>query len=151
MDKEKLITALQNTVTEVMGTMAFADVGFEGLEEASQFSLSDEAVGLVALSGEVDGMVAVATTEGLVKEFVSRMVGLPADDLIKEDLIDGVSELANMVCGGMKSKAGIGNIQLAPPVSILGGDFTAALKTDNPIMVLKFQLELGRLHVYATL
>lgn len=147
--KERLLEGLRATVTEVMGTMAWSEVNFAGMEETNSFTLSNEVGGLVRLFGSVTGMVGVSANRAVNNELVSRITGLGVDDLTQEDLLDGVSELANMICGGMKTKAQIPDIHLTPPVAIVGSDYTALWKTDRPTLIMTFQLEDDIFQVHA--
>ncbi|MBF0613247.1 MAG: chemotaxis protein CheX [Magnetococcales bacterium] len=137
----KLLDGLRNTVIEVMGTMAWSSVQFAGMEETDDFILKDEVAGLIQLFGHHQGMVGISCKETLGRELVGRMVGLAVEDLTPEDLRDGVAELANMICGGMKTKAQISELNLSPPVAIIGRDYIAQWKTDHATMVLTFLIE----------
>jgi CheY-specific phosphatase CheX len=132
-----------------MSTMAWSEVNFAGIEETNSFTLSNEVGGLIRLYGNVTGMVGISANKAVHNEIVSRITGLPVDDLMQEDLLDGVAELANMICGGMKTKAQIPNIALSPPVAIVGSDYTALWKTDRPTLILTFQLEEDIFQVHA--
>ncbi|MBF0340823.1 MAG: chemotaxis protein CheX [Magnetococcales bacterium] len=147
----RLLNGLRLAVTEMMTAMAMSEVVFAGQESCDAFSLSSEVVGLVRLDGQLHGMVGVACSKDLLREIVSRIVGLAPADLIMEDLLDGAAELANMVCGGMKTKAQIGNVNLSPPVSIVGQEYIAQWKTNRPTTVFTFQMDEGVLRVYASL
>ncbi|MEG3638097.1 chemotaxis protein CheX [Magnetococcus sp. PR-3] len=152
MDKEILISALQATVTEVMGTMAWAEVGFAGQEHSNSLTLNQEVGGLIRLRGESEeGLVGIACNKRIASELVSRIVGLPAEELLPEDLIDGVAELANMICGGMKTKAEMKQLELSPPVAIVGSDYTAEWKTIGGAEVLTFLLEGENFQVHLSL
>ncbi|MBF0417930.1 MAG: chemotaxis protein CheX [Magnetococcales bacterium] len=148
---DKLLNGLRLAVTEMMTAMAMSEVVFAGQESVDAFSLTSEVVGLVRLDGKMHGMVGVSCSSALLREIVSRIVGLSPDELLMEDLLDGAAELANMVCGGMKTKAQIGDVNLSPPVSIVGQEYTAQWKTNRPTTLFTFQMEEGVLKVYASL
>ena len=60
----------------------------------------------VAFRGATSGQVEVVLPERLGTWLVVSLLGLPADATLKENqLIDGVGEFANMVCGAWLSKA----------------------------------------------
>ncbi|MBF0189531.1 MAG: chemotaxis protein CheX [Magnetococcales bacterium] len=147
----KLLTGLRLAVTEMMTSMAMSEVVFAGQESADSFTLTNEVVGLVRLDGQLHGMVGVSCSQALLREIVSRIVGLSPDELTMEDLLDGAAELANMVCGGMKTKAQIGSVNLSPPVAIVGQEYTAQWKTNHPTTVFTFQMDEGVLMVHASL
>jgi hypothetical protein len=60
----------------------------------------------VAFNGASSGQVEVVLPERLGTWLVVSLLGLPADTTLKDDqLLDGVGEFANMVCGAWLSKA----------------------------------------------
>ncbi|GAB0056098.1 hypothetical protein SIID45300_00402 [Candidatus Magnetaquicoccaceae bacterium FCR-1] len=148
---DKLLNGLRLAVTEMMTAMAMSEVVFAGQESVNAFSISSEVVGLVRLDGKMHGMVGVSCSKELLREIVSRIVGLTPEELFMEDLLDGAAELANMVCGGMKTKAQIGDVNLSPPVAVVGQEYTAQWKTNRPTTLFTFQMEEGILKVYASL
>ncbi len=150
-DPEHIAGNIRNSVGEIMATMAMSELVFAGMEKRLNFSLSDEAVGLVRLSGDRNGMLGISTNQVLLRIIVSRIIGLTPEELEREDLIDGIAELANMIGGSFKTKARIPNMTLSPPVAILGKEYVAEWKTSKPTMVLTFQAEEGVLQVYASL
>ncbi|ABK46069.1 hypothetical protein Mmc1_3584 [Magnetococcus marinus MC-1] len=152
MDKDALINALKATVPEVMGTMAWAEVGYAGEEHHDTLTLDQEVGGLIRLLGEnEEGLVGISCNKRIASELVSRIVGLSVDELLAEDLIDGVAELTNMICGGMKTKAEMKHLDLSPPVAIIGGSYIAQWKTLNGSEVLTFLLEGENFHVHLSL
>ena len=150
-NKQKIIQALQVSVVEIMSTMAMTEVIYAGMETSNTFSPSRQVTGLVRLIGAHEGMIAVSCSLDLLKAVVSSIIGLPADDVQQEDLLDGASELANMVGGGMKSKAQIPGVALSPPMSIIGDSYMSEWKTDHPTDILTFQMEEGIFQVFTSL
>lgn len=148
-NREKLLEGLRKSVEEVMMTMAWSDVTFCGANQSPTFTIANEILGLIRLYGYHDGMVGVATDISLAKELVGRIIGLAPEELTQEDLLDGISELANMICGGMKTKAQLSEIKLSPPVAVVGSDFVAQWKTDHPTIILNFQVGDRLLRVHA--
>lgn len=147
-DRERFLEGLKATVTQVLGTMAWSDVVFEGLEVSDTFALNDEMGGLVRMGGKQNGIVGISSKKAVAEEIVARITGLPTSDLTREDLLDGIAELANMVCGGMKTKAEAPDLDLSSPLSILGTDYMALWKTDQPTRILSFRIgeDLFRVH-----
>lgn len=147
-DRDRFLEGLKSTVTQVLSTMAWADVNFEGILESDTFALDDEMGGLVRLEGAHNGIVGISSKKRVAEEVVSRITGLSPADLTREDLLDGISELANMVCGGMKTKAEAPDLDLSSPLAILGTDYMALWKTDQPTQILSFRIgdDLFRVH-----
>lgn len=151
--RQKLLTGLRPAVTDMMNAMAMSEVVFAGQEMVDSFIMSNEVIGLVRLEGHLQGMVGVSCNQSLLREIVSRIVGLEPHELTKEDLLDGAAELANMVCGGMKTKASslTGFISLSPPLSIIGQEYIAQWKTIHPTTIFTFQMDEGVLRIHACL
>ncbi|MBF0448875.1 MAG: chemotaxis protein CheX [Magnetococcales bacterium] len=150
-NKQKILNSLRLTVVEIMATMAMSEVIFSGKESSNDFRLNREASGLVRLYGSHEGMIAICCNLSLLKNIVCKIVGLPDEDLLQEDLLDGAAELANMIGGGMKSKAQIPGVILSPPMSIIGTEYIANWKTNRPTEILTFQMEEGILQIQASL
>ncbi|MEO5367253.1 MAG: chemotaxis protein CheX [Magnetococcus sp. WYHC-3] len=149
-NRRRLLDGLQKTVYDVMSTMAWSEVSFVGMEEVSGFTLKGGVAGMIRMMGEHQGIIGFTTRQHVAGELVSRITGLAASDLENEDLLDGVAELANMIGGGMKSKADIGGVDLTPPLALVGQEFTAVWKTHLPTFVLTFMLEEDVFRVYAS-
>ncbi|MBF0453311.1 MAG: chemotaxis protein CheX [Magnetococcales bacterium] len=150
-NKEKILEALRVSVVEIMSTMAMSEVIYTGRETVDNFYLSKEVCGLVRIGGAHEGMIAISCNLELLGVIVSSIVGLSVDELQRDDLLDGAAELANMVGGGMKTKAQIPGVALSPPMSIIGGDYMAEWKTLRATEILTFQMELGILQIHASL
>lgn len=149
--RRRLIEGLRFTVPEVIETMAYCEAQFIGQDTNINFALSSEIAAMIRLYGGLDGMIAITSEELLVRTIVSRILGAVPEDLTSSDLLDGIAELINMVCGGMKTKAQINHIHLSPPLAIIGNDYTAVWKTDQPPVVMTFQVDNHVLKIHAGL
>lgn len=150
-NSQRLLDALQRTVNAVLETMAWSEVAFLGVEREKNFLLDGEACGMVFLYGGHEGVVGVCCDRELAKELVAGITGLPSAEIIEEDLLDGMGELANMIGGGMKTKSEMADIILSPPMTVVGSAFRGVWKTDHPTHVLNFQVEGRPLQVMASL
>lgn len=150
-NRERLLEGLRHTVTEVMHTMAWSNVALSGEESVPEFALSDEMGGLIRLSGSHTGMIGISSGSKLAREVVARIIGLDAAELEPDDLLDGVGELTNMICGGMKTKAQMADLVLSTPLAVVGTDYKALWKTDRPITVITFQIEECLFRVHASI
>ncbi|OSM06279.1 chemotaxis protein CheX [Magnetofaba australis] len=145
---DKLINALRGAVNEVMGTMAWCEAIAAGEKVVNSLILDDEVGGMIHVGGDVSAMVGISCNKRIAAELCSRIVGLPAEELNDEDLLDGVAELANMICGAMKSKAAVGHLDLSSPAAIVGQQFQAQWKTLHKTHILAFELEGERFCVH---
>ncbi|MBF0155681.1 MAG: chemotaxis protein CheX [Magnetococcales bacterium] len=149
--QEKLLAGLHATLDQMMATETMEAISLQGMEQRSEFILDDEVGGLVRFYGAVhEGMVGVSTSRPVAVAIVSQLLGLPSANLEKEDILDGVAELVNILCGGMKARAGLGPVTLSSPVAIIGREVTAVWKTSKPTLVLTFQTGHGPLRLLAS-
>ncbi|MBF0623821.1 MAG: chemotaxis protein CheX [Magnetococcales bacterium] len=136
-----LLEGLIQTVIQVFETMAWSRITYQGEQPRKHFVLASQTCGLIGIRGARDGLVGVALDRHLGLEIVSRITGLPVPNIELEDLADGIAELANMICGGMKAKAGIHGLDLTPPLAVIGQDATVHWKTAHPVRELTFMLD----------
>lgn len=141
LSRQRLLEALHSTVVEVIGTMAWTSVELTNSEDRPNLMMANEVSGLIRLVGGTGGMVGFSCSRSLCESLVSRITGLAKEEILEEDLLDGVMELANMLGGGMKSKGRVSEVDLSPPVAIVGAHCKALWKTDRPTRVMSFQLE----------
>ena len=142
---------LQAVVLGVISTMAMTELTFSGMVCKAGFLLESEATGLIHLSGTHEGMLAISMNRAFLRVIISRFLGVPGSELSREDLLDGVAELANMVGGGFKSRSRLGGMRLSPPVALLGEACVAEWKTSQTTQVLTFQVDEDVLQVSLSL
>ncbi|MBF0158403.1 MAG: chemotaxis protein CheX, partial [Magnetococcales bacterium] len=146
-----MIHGLRDATTQVLYTMACCQAEYVGLSVVDQFVLADEACGVVRLRGVVDGLVAISCGLDLAQDMVSHIIGMAPDEIRREDLLDGIAELTNMICGGMKTHfGGGGHVDLLSPSSVIGKDYVAQWKTQNATSILLFQVDGRPLRVSAS-
>ncbi|MBF0588587.1 MAG: chemotaxis protein CheX [Magnetococcales bacterium] len=147
--QEPLAEALKTSLLDVLETMAWSAVKLSREEQHSNFMVRGEACGVMRVHGAVTGLIGLATSQYTGKELVSRIVGLSTDMLQPEDITDGLAELANLIGGGMKAKAGISGIHLDPPMAMVGQGILAEWKTEAMTRVITFEVGRDQLRLYA--
>ncbi|MBF0418543.1 MAG: chemotaxis protein CheX [Magnetococcales bacterium] len=149
--RETVFAALQVAVVDVLSRMAMTEALFVHREKMNRFYLDMEAGAMIRLTGDWEGMIGISGSLELVRSIVSRIVGLPAEQLNTADLMDGIAELANMVGGGTKSNAGMANVKVHPPMAVIGKEVMAEWKTDRSTEKFIFEVEESTLLVLANL
>jgi CheY-specific phosphatase CheX len=102
--------------------------GFELIEEKQTFenmkSTAIQITGIVFLTGEKSIVVTISMSEKTAAILTSYMAGMQLSDVRLEDLIDGITEITNMVAGQIKAKLAAGGSHYAylQPFSIIGNN-----------------------------
>ncbi len=143
MKAEILNPFIQSTV-EVLQTMVGIQPrrGTPRLKDSNHTSY--DISGVIGLSGQVQGFVAVSFKEGVALEVVRAFLGETVDGL-DEQVRDAVGELANMVAGGAKralSDAGY-DLRIAIPTVVVGHDHLIARPRGVPCFEIPFETEAG--------
>jgi chemotaxis protein CheX len=112
---------------------------------------SDEVTAVVAVTGEVAGMVLFAMTEPTARAMVSKMMGqdFPELDPLAQS---GIAEIGNVITGRaavLLSEAGFAS-DLAPPMLIVGrGSMISTLDVQR--LVIPMQTEFGKVEIQVAL
>ncbi len=142
----KLVNILMDSVTDVLTTMAGTTVALQGVQPLPEYKPTGDISSVIGISGEHgEGMLSLSFPEALAKLMVARLLGLEPSDLAKEDMVDGIGELINMVSG--RAKTGLsedsGNVyRLSLPSIIMGNGHEVVGRTKNaPYLALTFIAE----------
>lgn len=99
-----------------------------------------EMAGLVALTGETEGVVALTVNRSLLQHAGTELLGAKLSSEAEET--DLVAELTNMIAGRAKSSLGIGGIYLGIPTVIVGRS-AISCGSKLPSLVIPFECEWG--------
>ncbi len=112
---------------------------------------SDEVTAVVAVTGEVAGMVLFAMTESTARAMVSKIMGqdFPELDALAQS---GIAEIGNVITGRascLLSEAGFTS-DLAPPMLIVGrGSMISTLDVQR--LVIPMETEFGQVEIQVAL
>jgi chemotaxis protein CheX len=112
---------------------------------------SNEVTAVVAVTGEVAGMVLFAMTESTARAMVSKMMGqdFPELDALAQS---GIAEIGNVITGrasSLLSEAGFTS-DLAPPMLIVGrGSMISTLDVQR--LVIPMETEFGQVEIQVAL
>jgi chemotaxis protein CheX len=112
---------------------------------------SDDVTAVVAVTGEVAGMVMFAMTEATARAMVSTMMGqdFPEFDALAQS---GIAELGNVITGRaavLLSEAGFPS-DLAPPMLLIGRN-TMISTLDVQRLVIPIETDLGKIEIQVAL
>lgn len=99
--KKVLMTAMTNSISEVMETMFFmpVEIGPETILNDSGIDLNNALACRLNFTGDISGNIDVISPEPLVAELASNFLGESKDELIWEQQFGTLSEMLNMMCG----------------------------------------------------
>ncbi|MBF0446267.1 MAG: chemotaxis protein CheX [Magnetococcales bacterium] len=148
---QRLLECMQLSVMDTLSTMALLDTTPLDTKTSDIFNCSIQIGGLIHLYGKHEGMIAVLGERSIMIEIISKIICLPIEEMVDDDIFDGMCEIVNMIAGGMKSKAGLKtNAKLAPPIAIIGSKCQAHWKTSRPTYITTFQTEIGNFQVHTS-
>lgn len=116
-----------DAVTELMTSMVGVDCQIS--REVSLDNYESFVSGVITLSGNASGQVAVVFSQLASTGMVAQMLSLAPEEVDEEILRDGVGEIANIVAGNAKSKlAELGfDLKLSLPTIVTGTNHHVAL------------------------
>jgi CheY-specific phosphatase CheX len=99
--KKILMTAMTNSISEVMETMFFmpVEIGPETTLNDCGIDLDKALACRLKFTGDVSGNINIISPRPLVAELASNFLGESQDELTKEQQFGTLSEMLNMVCG----------------------------------------------------
>ncbi|MFH1421891.1 MAG: chemotaxis protein CheX [Planctomycetota bacterium] len=77
---------------------------FRDMYLKKDYKLLGNVSGLIRLSGEAEGVVAVTFRNPLAQRVVAEIIGVESKSLSNEDIRDGIGELANIITGYAKAR-----------------------------------------------
>ena len=127
MSQPEIVNALRGSTEEVFSTMLGLEVECgEPYTETNAPGPSDGIIGVVGLAGAWLGTASISCNAAMACRMSSAMLGMEITE-VNEDLLDAISEIANMIVGSFKTKAELflGPLGLSIPTVIYGLNFSA--------------------------
>jgi chemotaxis protein CheX len=149
--RAEFINPFLQAATEVLSAELGAPPlrGAVGLQRSAY--TSGEVTAVVAVTGEVSGMVMLAMTESTGRGVVSKMMGQDFDEF--DSLAQsGIAEIANVITGRasvLLSEAGFPS-DLAPPMLLIGKN-TMISTLDVQRLVIPMETEFGAIEIQVAL
>ena len=127
MDESDLVKSLREATAEVFSTMLGLELlSGEPYSETNARGQCDGIIAVIGLAGEWIGTASMCCTAAMGCRMSSHMLAAEFAE-INEEVLDAVSEIANMIVGGFKTKAEsyLGPLGLSIPTVIYGLSFSA--------------------------
>lgn len=106
---------LKDVISEVLETMFFAMVEFEGYGDEGDPMEYQSEVHLYSLNGRI--VISLQVTSEFARMITADFMGIEQCQLKDDDIEDSLKELANMVGGGYHARVNDANWQLGIPVA----------------------------------
>lgn len=123
------MSGYEHSIDEIVETIWSSTLGMPvEQDDPLQLDLTHTHViaGVVQISGQWDGAVAVQCTDALARRVTTAMMGIPDAFITRTDIQDTLGELANMTGGNFKALLPAGCV-LGLPVVVEGDDFRMRL------------------------
>ncbi len=141
-EMEYINSFIKNTCN-VLKTTASLNVTFQEVYFTNDFKIFGDISGLIALSGDAEGILGITFYWPLAKIIIARMMGVEQDKINAELIHDGVAEIVNMISGSTK-KDFVGrpyHFEISLPSVIVGGGHQLGHPGKTPIAVLIFNVD----------
>lgn len=139
-----LINPFIDATLHVLETMAAtkAQAGKPFLKKDQ--TASGDVSGVIGLTGEASGMIAVSFSQGSILAIVSQMLGEDIKEM-NEEIRDATGEIANMISGQARKKLEqMGrSLQAAIPTVIMGENHILTHVTKHPTIAVPFATDSG--------
>ena len=149
--RAEFINPFLHAATEVLAAELGSkpERGSVGLQRSAY--TSDDVTAVIAVTGDIAGMVMFAMTEKTARAMVSRMMG---QEFRKFDSLaqSGIAEIGNVITGRaavLLSEAGFAS-ELAPPMLLVGRS-TLISTLDVQRLVIPLETDVGRIEIQVAL
>lgn len=132
---------IQNT-QNVLETMASMESKFQDVYFSKDFRIFGDISGIIGLSGESEGTVAVTFYWNLARRIIAEMMNVGEDEINADLIHDGVGELINMIAGSTKKDL-VGSpchFELSLPSVVVGQGHQIGHPEDASIAVMIFDV-----------
>ena len=140
----KYINPFLNGTLEVLKTMAFMDAHPGRIYVKESNIAAGDVSGIIGITGDATGSLAISFTEACICHIVSRMLG-ETHETADKDVFDAVGEITNMISGVARTyleKQGM-TVYAAIPTVIYGKNHTIDPVLDSPSIIIPFSTEKG--------
>lgn len=127
-----------DSAIDVIKTMANATATQKNMYLKRSHTLFGDISGVISLSGDAEGIVAITFQNDLGYYLVANMIGCDPSDLTPEDVHDGIGEIINMITGSAKAVLNEqgSSITITIPTVIIGYGHQIAHPRDIPVVVM---------------
>jgi chemotaxis protein CheX len=140
MEQEQIVAAVRSSAEEVFSTMLSLEMTIgDPHTEVNAPGPSDGIIAVIGLAGAWIGTGSLSCDASMACRISSIMLGAEYTE-VNEDVLDAVSEIANMIFGNFKtiSEAYLGPLGLSIPTVVYGLSFSARTAGKEKWVVVPF-------------
>jgi chemotaxis protein CheX len=140
MEQEQIVAAVRSSTLEVFSTMLSLEVtNGDPRTEVNAPGPSDGIIAVIGLAGAWVGTASLCCGAPMACRISSSMLGMEYTE-VNEDVLDAISEIANMIFGNFKTTAEtyLGPLGLSIPTVIYGLSFSARTAGKEKWIVVPF-------------
>jgi chemotaxis protein CheX len=141
---QDLAASTSQATTEVMRTMMNMDVVPRQTSFNKVESRGAEVIGSVGVAGVLSGCITIFLSRRLAETVTARMLMMePGEDIMEDELVDAVGEMANMIAGSIKTHLfkKIPLFEIATPTVTVGAEMKRASVAEQPCVLTTFEWE----------
>ncbi|WP_170161622.1 chemotaxis protein CheX [Desulfosoma caldarium] len=106
---------MKAAISEVLETMYFTDVGFQGEPSEEVFEGWEVSIEMSPVAQGPPTSLTLSFVDGFARELAANMLGVDSENLNDDEVRDAMQELANMVAGSCVVLLGPENWRLGLP------------------------------------
>ena len=140
MEQEQIVEAVRSSTAEVFSTMLSLEVkSGEPRTEVNEPGPSEGIIAVIGLAGAWVGTASLSCDAPMACRLSSSMLGMEYTE-VGEDVLDAISEIANMIFGSFKTVAEtyLGPLGLSIPTVVYGLNFSARTAGKEKWVVVPF-------------
>jgi chemotaxis protein CheX len=140
MEQEQVVAAVRSSTVEVFSTMLGLDMtAGDPRTEVNAPGPSEGIIAVIGLAGAWVGTTSLSCDGSMACRISSAMLGMEYTE-VDEDVLDAISEIANMVSGNFKTTAEtyLGPLGLSIPTVVYGLSFSARTAGKEKWIVVPF-------------
>lgn len=138
----KAAIALTESAKHVFATMMSTEVTVGKPERVESRDASHDISAVIGLNGAVEGAVTIGMSFTTANAVAQAILSLE-EQLSRDDLVDAIGELCNMITGNAKARLGTDGISITVPSVIIGAQHVVAIERDTPLIEMPCTSDLG--------
>ncbi len=106
--------------------------------------------GIIGLSGEAQGSIAISFPKVIALKVVSAMLGTPIKT-VDADVTDAIGEMANIIAGNAKKELSEYKLTISLPNVVVGKQHTISAPTGTPTIIIPITGKVGEFAIEVAL